>query len=389
MSKAKNSADTIKRRRRKGTGTIIARDGLLSIRWREDGKVRQEATGLTDTKKNRAAAAEMLEKKTDLARSLSRQQRLDLLIKEQEEVTAKIARLKALASGHAPLTLGGLVDAFRKSKYRTDCSPAQLDRYCSRLSAFVKWAGDDVAFAAVDDSMAERYADVLESKFGGASYNKHRDTLSLCWAALAKSTGVDTNPWASLARKRNESHTRRALTDEEVSKILSTAEGEMRDLILIGLHTGMRLGDCARLTWENFVGETVQVKTAKTGALVAIPAKRLLAALGRREKGGYVLPSIAEKVAKPHGIELLSSNVVDTFEAAGVQTSIKKDGWARARADAGFHSLRHTFVSRATEAGIPVAIIKGLVGHASEQMTAHYAHLGGDAIEAAFAKANL
>lgn len=204
------------------------------------------------------------------------------------------------------------------------------------------------------------------------------------------SRGAEDNPWTTLARKRNESNTRRALTDDEVAKILAKAEGEMRDLILIGLHTGMRLGDCARLKWENFLKDGyVQVKTAKTGATVTIPSKRLLSALGRQGTKGYVCPEIAEKVAKPHGIEMLSSNVVDTFEAAGVKTSIKQAGWSRARADAGFHSLRHRFVTKAIEAGIPPAIVKALVGHTSEVMTAHYSHIGGEAIAAAFEKAEL
>lgn len=383
-------ANTKKSRRRKGSGTIISRNGWLSIRWREDGKICQESINLKDTKKNRETAVEMLEKKTGLAKYLSQQQRLDLLIKEQEDIAKKIARLKAIATGQGALTLGGLVEAFRKSPYRKDCPPAQLDRYCARLSAFVTWAGAKVPFASIDDSKAAEYSAVLSGKYSGASYNKHVAALKIAWAALSKSAGVDVNPWADLARKRNESHTRRALTNEEVAKILATAKGEMRDLIQIGLHTGMRLGDCARLKWENFTKNgMVEVKTAKTGALVAIPSKRLLSSLGRNGTKGYVVPTIAEKVARSHGIEMLSSEVVETFASAGVKTTVKEAGWTRARADAGFHSLRHTFVTRAVEAGIPVAIVKELVGHTTEQMTSHYSHVAAEAIQSAFSKADL
>lgn len=383
------SAKPTRRRRRKGSGTIIARNGWLSIRWLEDGKIRQESIDLKDTKRNREAAAKILESKTGLAKLLTQQQRLDLLIKEQEDIAKKIARLKSIASGKASLTLAGLVDAFRKSPYRKDCPPAQLDRYCARLSAFVTWAGEDTPLMAVTDATAADYAAVLAGKFSGASFNKHVAALKICWTALEKSGSVDANPWATLARKRNESHTRRALSDAEVSKILATAKGEMRDLILIGLHTGLRLGDAAQLRWENFGKGCVEVKTAKTGALVSLPAHRLLAALGRQGKSGYVCPSIAAKVSRSHGKEQLSSEVVEIFAAAGLETTVKQDGWTRARADAGFHSLRHTFVSRCVEAGIPVAIVKELVGHTTEKMTSHYSHVGADAIAAAFDKADL
>lgn len=383
-------ANTKKSRRRKGSGTIISRNGWLSIRWREDGKICQESINLKDTKKNRETAVEMLEKKTGLAKFLSQQQRLDLLIKEQEDIAKKIARLKAIATGQGALTLGGLVEAFRKSPYRKDCPPAQLDRYCARLDAFVTWAGAKTPFASIDDAKAAEYSAVLSGKYSGASYNKHVAALKIAWAALSKSAGIDANPWADLARKRNESHTRRALTNEEVAMILAKADGEMRDLINIGVHTGMRLGDCARLKWDNFLKDGfVQVRTAKTGSIVTIPSKRLLAALGRNGTKGYVVPTIAAKLDKPHGIEMLSKAVVETFESAGVQTSIKQAGWKRARADAGFHSLRHTFVTKAIEAGIPVAIVKELVGHTTEQMTSHYSHVAAEAIQSAFSKADL
>ena len=294
---------TTRLRRRKGSGTIISRNGWLAIRWHEDGQVCQESIGLRDTAINRAEASDILEKRTGFAKLLTQKQRLQLLIQEHEEVEKKIARLKSIVVGRTSGKLDCIVEAFRKSPYRKDTSPAQLSLYCQRISDFVEWAGPHTALTAVNDTMAADYAGVLSAKYSGASFNKHIAALRICWVAVAKSLGLESNPWESIARKRNESHTRRALTDDEVAKILAKAQGEMRDLILIGLHTGMRLGDCARLKWENFLGDGyVQVKTAKTGALVAIPSKRLLDALGRQGKSGYVVPTIAEKVAKKHGM---------------------------------------------------------------------------------------
>jgi integrase len=56
-----------------------------------------------------------------------------------------------------------------------------------------------------------------------------------------------------------------------------------------------------------------------------------------------------------------------------------------ARPSASFHSLRHTFVSRAVESGVPVGIVRALVGHASASMTEHYAHISAEGMAAAFA----
>jgi integrase len=50
-----------------------------------------------------------------------------------------------------------------------------------------------------------------------------------------------------------------------------------------------------------------------------------------------------------------------------------------------FHSLRHTTVSLLKEAGIPESVVMELVGHDSEQMSAHYTHTGDEALRKAAA----
>ena len=50
-----------------------------------------------------------------------------------------------------------------------------------------------------------------------------------------------------------------------------------------------------------------------------------------------------------------------------------------------FHCIRHTAVSLMKDAGIPEAAVMELVGHDSEQMSAHYTHVGREALEKAAA----
>ena len=44
---------------------------------------------------------------------------------------------------------------------------------------------------------------------------------------------------------------RRPFTTEEIQKLLAVADQEWRDMMLIGLYTGQRLGDLSALTWGN------------------------------------------------------------------------------------------------------------------------------------------
>jgi integrase len=51
--------------------------------------------------------------------------------------------------------------------------------------------------------------------------------------------------------------------------------------------------------------------------------------------------------------------------------------------DVRIHDLRHSFASFAIGAGVPLALIGGLLGHRSVQTTARYAHLANDPLKQA------
>ncbi len=48
-----------------------------------------------------------------------------------------------------------------------------------------------------------------------------------------------------------------------------------------------------------------------------------------------------------------------------------------------FHDLRHTYITRVAEAGVPIPVIEAQVGHLSAAMVAHYTHISQGAIHRA------
>ena len=379
----------IKRRRKRGTGALMARNGRWVIRWHEGSVTHQETTQFsTATKAGRQAAEELLEKRSRLNILKDRRDQLAVIIAEKEDIEARIRRIEQMATPVGEkMKLGGLVEAWKKSPRRKDCSPVMLARYAAQLAAFVDWAGKNREVAAVDDALAEKYAMELAERSSGSTWNKHINALDAAWRAVGRAAGAAGNPWAELPRKRLETHVRRILTRDEVAAIVREAEGEWKRLILIGLHTGLRLGDAAQLRWDDFRPDGVlALTTRKTGAFVQLPGEALLAALGKRGRG-FITPKIAELYQRDDSA--VSKQVRRIFERAGIKTRAKKDGWSVARPEASYHSLRHTFVTRAIEAGIPAAIVRALVGHSAVTMTEHYTHVGGEAILEAFRRAGL
>lgn len=71
------------------------------------------------------------------------------------------------------------------------------------------------------------------------------------------------------------------------------------------------------------------------------------------------------------------------FTAAGIETSIMIEGRTRPTPYATFHSLRHSFVSFATNSGVPLPVVQSIVGHHSSAMTRHYYHANEEALRKA------
>ena len=87
---------------------------------------------------------------------------------------------------------------------------------------------------------------------------------------------------------------------------------------------------------------------------------------------GPVLPMVCEMYQTSRS--RVSDELARIFKAANITTSVKIEGRKHKTPEATFHSLRHTFVSFAANAGIPLHFVQAIVGHESTTMTRHYYH---------------
>ena len=195
-----------------------------------------------------------------------------------------------------------------------------------------------------------------------------------------------------------------------------SSESEWYKLILIGIYTGLRLGDCCRLDWSQIslaqgVIQLIPQKTRRhaNGRPITIPIHQALgqALLGQSEElrvkseelnkdgsfsspiphpsflTGPVLPGIAEMYGRARW--QVSQELVRIFRKANIQTSVRIEGRKHRTPEATFHSLRHTFVSFAANAGVPLHVVQSIVGHESTAMTRHYYHENLAALKSAVA----
>ena len=135
----------------------------------------------------------------------------------------------------------------------------------------------------------------------------------------------------------------------------------IRDIFLIGLYTGMRMGEVVSLRWERVDLERriLRVEETKTGEPLELPITRQLAGIFERrrlecgepgaEPEGWLFPS-PRKAASGH-VSHLSQFYPNITKAAGTRF------W--------FHGLRNAFITVAErELMLPRSLTKRLVNHA-------------------------
>lgn len=262
-------------------------------------------------------------------------------------------------------------------------------RTLRRFVEFVAEKHPELKDAAQIDRKVAREFMVSEEKRGVAdkTWNDSLKRVRATFRFLQSDYGLWRNPFDGL-RMREENHIhRKPLTVEQLVKLLEAAANDefCRPLIVCGLSTAMRLGDCCTLKWADVdlasATPSVTVKTSKTGETVCIPIyERLrgeleIARSRTNGTGEYVWPEQAALHKRQH--YLVSRKLGRIFAKA-----VGKDNVHVAREHGmhdgsliGFHSLRTTWITEALSRGVPIETVKLISGHKTvEVVTTHYFH---------------
>ncbi len=370
--------------RANGSGTLELRGRTWRARWMVNGKVFTRSTGTGDKREAEKKLAEWI---APFAVKNDAERLANIAVK----LEGRKAEIKRYEDSLPALSIKDAFDAYRalpkkhKRGKRKVTSEATLQMYESQYQRFVTWAKenapDAIELRNVSEDMATRFMAHLKPIVSANTYNKYITLFSHLWDVLELKAKLTCNPWRGLDMEEEADSVRRPLTVEEIARTVAPLTGEMRLLFALGVFTGLRLGDCALMDWGSIdlVRGYIFVKprkTKKTGATVNLPIRHELAALlmetPQSKRTGYLLPETASTYLR--NSSLVSSRIQKAFADAGIETQDKSEG-QRARVVVGFHSLRHTFVSMAGNAGVPLAVVQSLVGHGNPMMTNKYFHL--------------
>ncbi len=164
------------------------------------------------------------------------------------------------------------------------------------------------------------------------------------------------------------------LSFEEADRLIAAAEPDWRPMILVALHTGLRIGELTALQWDcvELVAGRVFVKRSayrgrigspKNGRSREVPLSdtvRRALREHRHLRGPWVF-------CTPDG------NMLNAYNSC--QNAIARQCRRAGLRSIGWHTLRHSFASHLVMKGTPLKVVQELLGHATIEMTMRYSHL--------------
>jgi integrase len=200
---------------------------------------------------------------------------------------------------------------------------------------------------------------------------------------------LTTNVAQAVEMLPEEGEQRIPFTDEQVKSLLSVSDQEWRGMILFGYHAGLRLTDSANLAWSSIdlLRRTVTFRPKKTASRkrgadkdttialhpdLILYLERLPVTDNPQEA---IFPALQGKLTGSYnGLSNIFSRLMAKANIS-VPLGIEKEGKGHRFRALGFHSLRHSFVSRLANSEVNVDVRKQIVGHSSDEIHRRYTHL--------------
>lgn len=229
----------------------------------------------------------------------------------------------------------------------------------------------------------ERYkSEKLQSGQSPKSVNNHLIALSKCLNVAKDWDIIITGPKIRLLKTPPQSFD--FLDEQECQLLIDNCSGMVRDMVIVALKTGLRLGELLALRWEDidFSNQIITVQRSVTRGIIGSPKSNKIRHIPFFDEINFILSNIANRdgfVFGEGGIPLKPITCLRWLNKSCKQAGIKTVGW---------HDLRHTFASHLAQRGISILIIKELLGHSDVKTTMRYAHLSGCATKEAVGSLN-
>ena len=306
--------------------SIYKRGNLYWITWRQDGKTLNKSLKTIDF-----STAKYL--KNQLEMKLGEGKRIPIASK------ARISN-----------TLPRYLDYLEMNS-----SPGHVESQRLLINLFLAWSSVTY-LSQIKASLFQEY--LLFRKKEGRSPVTMKHSLQavsafLNWCVI-NGIALD-NPLKRIKAPRIERKPPNFLTKAQAKDLIAAADADIKYMIIISLHTGIRASELLRLDWKDFDfrENLLTIRKSKTGQFRVIPFNPLL-------------KEHLEPTRKPAG-RIFHYSKVPRKQFAKVKQ--------KAGLDLNWHALRHTYASNLIMDDVNIVTVSKLLGHSDIQTTMIYAHL--------------
>ena len=294
------------------------------------------------------------------------------------------------------VSVRGFFNEFLREKETVGRAGSTVKRYRPILDGFLASIGAGRASASIGSvtpSEIERFREnqLTEGK-GKTTANFAVQVLRAVFNAARRKGNIPTNPAEAVELLNAEAEERHPFTEGQVRDLLYASHGtDWFGMVLLAWNTGLRLHDAANLTWASIEIREGKLTFCeeKTASRKRGRAKETVVCLHRDLHGWLkslppvprptapLFPSLHGKPSGSHGgLSNAFSRLMDRAHILQPSTGTgKRTGKGRTFRALGFHSLRHSFISRLANANISADVRKSIAGHSSDAAHNRYVHL--------------
>lgn len=355
-------------------------DKYFSIRYRVNGKLKEEGVGWASSGMTAEKASKILSEIRENIRTGKGP--LSLSAMREENIAKKIAKKEAEEMKIKSAICFG--EFFENSYFPTAKINKKPESMVSELALYRKWISPVIKDIPLREICYSHIEEIIknmnDNSLAKRSIKYALSVISQVWTYARDKDVINTEsptkkfPIGTLDNERT-----RFLTKDEAKSLideLGKHSIDVRDMATLSLLCGLRAGEIFKLKWSDvdLENETILLRGTKSGkSRYAYIVKDVKSMLIERKKR---MVNIDDHVF-PTSSGVLRTRVSKTFRKV-VKSLGFNDGIDDRRQHVVFHTLRHTFASWLAQHGTSLFSVQNLMGHSEYRMTQRYAHLSPD-----------
>ena len=329
----------------------------------------------------------------------------------QKETDKRIEIQAGTYKKNSSITLDEYFKEWEAEKEKT-VSHATINRYRTTYSLYIKkplgrWKLRDIERR----KLVAAFNDTAE-KISVCMANACRSLLSQVFQSACYDEIIPANIVKNVPRLKDKNATparetiHRALTNEEIAAVMGQISKSIySNAFRFMLATGVRAGECAGLEWKDIdrkngvihvrrtmttdingkrvIGQTTKTRRSRRDIPINSEIAEILAAQFNQNKAlfgdiisidGFVFPNSKNEALNPATFNETITRAIAAYNKKNTQKPKSERGITLEHFS--IHAFRDTFASRAAAAGVPLNVLKELLGHSSYAMTADlYGHI--------------